>query len=630
MANSSLGLTIGISTELATKLRQGSLVAPPEETAVEVVAKESLDHDALPGISIHLEKLIGYQPADSNEVESIQHQLVAAMWTRYQQTTSDGQLTVSSDTDQPPPDFDRHVMEFFETGVARYEESPKHQEGHLILRYPTQLQSPVTGERILTQTLVKQIQQQEQQPHEFIAKLWLYLRQCSRPLFWKRDMAQELTLLVREEQARLDYEEWTASTRQAKLDNLYSIRETLVHQVELAKSKVERLEEQRDIQVDEEMEPFRRKVHQHASPDAFGSSELSFPEEFQWLGLTDQPVLDDEDDWGLTEESNDEHESCNSTRSDELADESSANDDDEIDLVVVTELDVLDGHQSEPKSLSKETEPVPAPTTTVHNMAEQEFAEGDGATKPSLSLPFQQRKNRREKSKQRKRQQQKAAEQKARQLQLQRMEEGLRSKLTSNELILAQTMHNALSQKMEKIEELLDSLQDEVWQAEEEREQPADSAKATDNTDKQTLSLLDQVLAMILGATPIPDGKAPAEHFHFMQSEHKSIVQAWKAHFGRLPPPAMASSDQVAQDLSEQPLSSKDHREELGIVDNDGDNWEEVEDWDTLLDGKKKEPTSKQVANTILNAKTNPKRDLPGPKLVGLRPGGRVVRRSQD
>lgn len=677
MANSSLGLTIGIPPDLAKKLRQQSsssnaVEEPPIPHELSSSKHHPMDKNGgedatglvIPCISIHLEKLIGYQPSDAEELLSIQHQLLSAMWTRYHQTTSDGQPT--SDMDQPPPDFDRQVMDFFETGVARYIESPHPlQEGRLILRYPLYLQSPVTGERISTDQLVQQIPSLP--PLDFLTNLWQYLRLCSQSLFWKRDMAAELTLLIREEQARLDYQEWTESKRQAKLDHLYSIRETLVHQVELAKSKVEVLEEQREIQVDEAMEPVRRNVHKKTSIDTFGTSDLSFPDEFQWLGLTDRATTKNDDnddiDWGLGAEysDNDDHGSYTSGRSDdELADESSTNDyseNDDNENDITTERGSVEGQkelQSFPSTLESKVDTnlkgEHASTSSTNDIGEDTppTSRGDEKTQPSLSLPFQRRKKRREKLKQRKRQEQKAAEQKAQKQKLQSFEADLRNKFTSKELILAQTMHNALSEKMKKIEELLDSLQDEVWQAEEEAEhdqqqQPSDGVNASaTRISKPTFSLLDQVLAMILGATPIPDGKSPTEHFQSMQKEHETIVQAWEAHFGRLPPPATGTttSAQAAVETFEKPLSSKDHRDKLGIVDNDGDDWEAIEDWDNLLDEKKmvasgKSSTQSQLrANDVSqqsrNSNTSTEVEIPPPKLVGLRPGGRVVRPNQD
>ena len=220
------------------------------------------------------------------------------------------------------------------------------------------------------------------------------------------------------------------------------------------------------------------------------------------------------------------------------------------------------------------------------------------------------------------------------------MEEDLRIKFTTNELILAQTMRNALTDKLEKIEELLDSLQDEVWQAEEEAEQqsPGETVVAGDKNGEQ-FSLLDQVLAMILGATPMSDGKSPAEHFQCMQSEHQSIVQAWKAHFGRLPPPATNSTGKSSEkELSERPLSSKEQRQLLGINDNDCDDWDAVENWDSIL-GKTKDdkttmsissaptvPSHSAIATANLHDKAHTKVETAAPKLVGLRPGGRAIR----
>jgi hypothetical protein len=661
MASSSLGLTIGISPDMARKLRQES--AEPEEpsslSALEAISSKqpldsskTKDDEDLPCISIHLEGLIGYQPSDSDELDSIRSQLVEAMWTSYQQTSSDGQ-PISSESErlsQPPPDFDRQVMEFFESGVARYEESLNHDnEGYLSIRYPAYLQSPVTGERISTRKIVAEIQQKEPDSLEFASKLWKYLRECSMTLFWKRNMAAELALLVREEQARLDYQEWTESKRQSKLDNLYSIRETLVHQVDLAKSKMELLEEERNAQVEGAMEPFRRKVQQRQqdSLDAFGTTELSFPDEFQWLGLRDEPLVDEGDDWGIKSDNeeddcSDDDGSYDSVASNELADESSVNDDTEVvaESPIVNPLESALADIQEMESVQVQ---VPAQDDgTTHAASTEEKAEPE----PELSIPFQKRKERREKSKRRKRHESKTAEQRARQEQLQKLEDELRSKLTSKELIFAQTMNNALTEKMTKIEELLDSLQDEVWQAEEESEEQSKSGKTDLPPGGEfAFSLLDQVLAMIFGATPMHDGKSPEEHYTFMQNEHKVIVAAWEAHFGRLPPPTVGSSSSgpsTQETTKEELLTSKEHRKELGIAENDDDDWEAVENWDDLLDDKKtltgeddsnsKPPSAKDSPEQSKDttAKSAKSEKPPAPKLVGLRPGGSVVRPSHN
>lgn len=690
MSQSSLGLTIGIPPNVAETLRQQpslssttkgpfpSLTNPNGETKNESSSSSSSSSPPLdttkelPAIAIQIEKLIGYQPSDNEELRTIQLQLVQAMWTRYQQTTSDGSVQVPiSQIDHhqpPPPDFDRQVMEFFDTGVARYTETPVDvpREGYLILPYPPCLQCPVTGELISTRKILHHIQQ-KQPPLEFVTKLWTYLKHCSRPLLWKRDMATELSLLIREEQARLEYQDWTESKRQAKLDNLYSVRETLVHQVEVATTKVERLEELREIQLEEAMVPFRRKICPTTSLETFGSTELAFPDEFQWLGLKGDNILDEDDDWGQDYDSDGEY-SNDSREDNDLAsdDEYTANqveDDQDGDLVPGSDDSENDLGARDDNHLSLPTEPpsidsIPKPllqaeektTLELPNVSTEEHQDttlpGESAeAKHSLTAAFQRRKKKREKANRRKKEEEKAIKLRAKQQEYKRLEEEMRSKLTSNELILAQTMRNALSEKLEKIEELLDSLQDEVWQAEEEAELQSPNETDRVSESHEHFSLLDQVLAMILGATPMPDEKSPAEHFQFMQSEHQSLVQAWKTHFGRLPPPATAtnSAGNLEKELFERPLSSKEHRQLLGISDNDCDDWDAVENWDSMLDDTKKNshkasrsipsaqsvPSPSTTATPNLNNEAHTKVETAPPKLVGLRPGGRVVRPKQ-
>ena len=667
--------------------------------------KKQQKHQQLPCISIHLERLMGYQPRSQGDVddeelqeelESIRSQLIEAMWTRYQDSTSDGYETAATDrTTHPPPDFDVQAMEFFETGVARYEEndvddedaeaaaaaaaaasgtsiSRDYSNGRLKISYPPYLQSPVTGERFSTRDIVQQITQQphhnnqqpvdSQQLNVVVNTVWKYLRQCSRPLLWKRDMSRELSRLIQEEQARLDYQEWTETKRQPKLDHLYSVRETLVHQVDLAKEKVELLEEERDLQVREAMELLRRQVEASTknsrnkdSMEAFGTTELSFPDEFQWLGLRDEPV-DEKDDWGLSSSGQVSDDSYGSNDGSEADWEISDNHDQlEEPSVFLSGDDDIDGQTEFP--LEEFTSPaigtVPMPTveemeTELGDLSKQDqrTTQDSDDAQQTLSLPFQKRKQRREQSKRRKRKERQTAEQKAQLEKLQKMEEGLRSQLTNNELILAQTMHNALTEKMTKIEDLLNSLQDEVWQAEEETEGNDSQTHQDKDTTDPAFSLLDQVLAMILGATPIPDETNPAKHYERMQQEHQAIVQAWKAHFGRLPTPTTGSSERPSTSDSsppDAPLSSQEYRKELGISENDGDDdWEAVKDWDDLLNDKasnaNKSPSGAKVP-TEKSKKENPKKastesvgnqNPPGPKLVGLRPGGRALRPSQS
>jgi hypothetical protein len=396
--------------------------------------------------------------------------------------------------------------------------------------------------------------------------------------------------------------------------------------------------------------------------ETFGSTELSFPDEFQWLGLKDDHVHndDDDDDWGQDYDSYEEYSYDSRETDDRASDESSVDEvvDNELDDGFAASVDDVENDSGarndvdfrlpiESKPVDSVEEPLMdadqapnlSPTnTTTEEKPDTTTSVEETTAKHSLTAAFQRRKKKREKARRRKKEEEKAKEQRAKQQELKRLEEETRMKFTSQELILAQTMRNALSEKLEKIEELLDSLQDEVWQAEEEAEQESPSENDKSNDKGEQFSLLDQVLAMILGATPMSDEKSPAEHFQFMQKEHQSIVQAWKAHFGRLPPPATNSTSHSDKEIPERPLSSKEHRQLLGITDNDCDDWDAVENWDSILDETNKNkkittsgsapsvPSQSTIATPGLQNKTHIKVETAPPKLVGLRPGGRAIR----
>jgi len=92
--------------------------------------------------------------------------------------------------------------------------------------------------------------------------------------------------------------------------------------------------------------------------------------------------------------------------------------------------------------------------------------------------------------------------------------------------------------KVKDVEELLENLQEEEWAAEEEAEAAAEreEQEQLEEQNKKELSLLDQILAMILGALPMePGSKDKERHFRYVKDEHEFIVNGWKEHFGRLP-----------------------------------------------------------------------------------------------
>lgn len=200
-----------------------------------------------------------------------------------------------------------------------------------------------------------------------------------------------------------------------------------------------------------------------------------------------------------------------------------------------------------------------------------------------------------------------------------REELALRERLTSPELRLSLALRDSLKTKLAQIDSLLESLQEEEWEDEEEGVVRPEHVDTKDKS-RDKPSLLDQILAMILGSIPPPMDVSSEEHMGWQKEQHRSIVADWFAHFGRLPDPLLeqVADDQASRQESElekhavaqnQVILTKkaDLRESLGLD-------EVVENWDeeSLVDecGRCSERQSSSVPT-------------PPPK-VGLRPGGTV------
>jgi hypothetical protein len=137
---------------------------------------------------------------------------------------------------------------------------------------------------------------------------------------------------------------------------------------------------------------------------------------------------------------------------------------------------------------------------------------------------------------------------------------------------------------------------------------------------------LDQIHAMILGAT-LPSGDIPIEsHVQKLQDEHLAIVLTWKDYFGRLPPPATAPSaasfgDASGSEMIQKPPIEQEElpgerteaiRQIFGIVDNEIDDWE-----DEAGEEQGQQAIEAEAPNEVrIKAKPAVK--------AGLRPGGRL------
>lgn len=131
------------------------------------------------------------------------------------------------------------------------------------------------------------------------------------------------------------------------------------------------------------------------------------------------------------------------------------------------------------------------------------------------------------------------------------VENSVLEECTSSALRVAMAKAAALKKKLVEVDDLLESLQDEEW------------AEADDEVDSNQLmyphprdSLLMPILAMVLGSCEMQPTS--------LIQEHRDIVEAWEAFFGRLPPiPPKGPKKDI-------------DRENFGLVDNDGD-WEDLD-----------------------------------------------------
>jgi hypothetical protein len=118
------------------------------------------------------------------------------------------------------------------------------------------------------------------------------------------------------------------------------------------------------------------------------------------------------------------------------------------------------------------------------------------------------------------------------------------------------------------------------------------------------MSLLDQVLAMILGALPkeCSGSKTDEEHFGYVKEEHATLVKHWVETFGRLPT-SFAEDEQdkrlvnepkrwddgfPSEKKSPSPSKQQSAHKDITFIGNEENNWEDMEysDWDALLHTK--------------------------------------------
>jgi hypothetical protein len=600
---------------------------------------------SLPVVLVDLERLVGYQPSSAEEVELLRAQVHTALWG----SSDEAAVTVSNPQEQeggdgePEPDeddlqlasqFDERAANLFENGIARHSDTSQvlpnaellpNADGtydfdnslrFVSMEYPAYVcQGNGANPPVVMNTA--RVWKLLLQPHSIavVDRLLRHLCSCSRSLLWKDSMRVEvLNLAAFEEDFRIRRNQsselnlWKTARRKEQLDKLYTVRETFEHQIEIARQRLVTLEKERDDKAALEIRRRRLERGEDLGLEAFDFASTVFA---FTSGLGNGNML------GLDEEDEDDALDGNFDPPDEERDDYSDEDGYEVDK---------SGDDGDDDDHDEDADPVVAVNSDVGNLP---IPSQGGQSKRRRQAAVRKRRHRLEEAA-------KEAEHRSKLDAAKEEEKHMREKCTTQELKMAVAVVHSLEGRMEEVEALLESLQDEEWVDEEEGvdsltpEQRMAEGATGQQPKKDDLTLLDQILAMILGATLPPSGDIPIEsHVQKLQDEHVAIVLTWKDHFGRLPPlatsPAAASFGDTSESemIQKVPIEQEEipgerteaMRQIFGIVDNEIDDWE---DEAGEVQGQEQQAVeAKAPAEVRIKATSAP------PK-AGLRPGGRL------
>lgn len=587
-------------------LREGSESEDESSSDVkEDVTEDEADDDeddaslspppSLPVVVVNLERLCGYLPSTAEEAQQLQLQVEKALL----QDDDDGVLDSNAPTQQDnlSRNFEERTAELFEMGTAFHgDTSVAYSSFSLaVVSYPEYLCRASRTDRELHLVMEtahewKRLLRSHSIP--VVNRIMGHLVGCSRPLSWKVDMNDELRALARNEQAQANYQKrqsaltlWRTQRRRERLDKLYQVRETFAFRLETTRGKLAALEEERDEKAAQEL---RRRVVERGQPGGFEALDFettifAFPTD-DALGLPKFPPVSGDSSSSASEYSGSGYES----------------DDPDSSSVPISDI------------VSNASTPI---TSAERVQARRKKA----AQKHRRKLAAQE-------------QMAKQALENEKVAQARTQEERAKEKFTTPKLLKAQAVVNSLEDRLHQVDDLLESLQEEEWADEEEGifQDTIEDSATTGVMERQEMSLLDQILAMILGSLPRGQESSEKEHYDYVQKEHFEIIEQWRDHFGRLPASLGSPVDQVEAGMEEMAITTEqmapslcesveavatersalELRQSLGIEDNDAtDNWDDVADWDELFPSHE---ASEELASS--------------PPKGALRPGGRVMR----
>ncbi|KAL7475171.1 hypothetical protein ACHAW6_001096, partial [Cyclotella cf. meneghiniana] len=422
-------------------------------------------------------------------------------------------------------------------------------------------------------------------PLPVMQRLLVHLRNTSRSLRWKVEMHEQLRLLAIEEHAEMvrrlenrEYEEWKG-VRKERLEKLYEVRETFLLRVDLARDRYEKLVRERERRVAVEMRRRRGDTWQQSKKVEDETLDDKKSDAFDQYNGYDY----DDDGWGgaIPEDEivgNDADNVMNIM----YGQDSQAVDDDDDDDDYNEEWSPV-GMSVVVKQSSKSAACYENLTSNVAPECETNKTLDHAKDSIHKLQPITIDDNAQRKSKRLEKSKNQATDHNA----IAKEEELVREMLKTNDERIAEAMLRNLQGRLDGVDNLLENLQEEEWADEENDEEQDDSKhKIEEETpDPSEMTLLDQILAMILGALSmaISGAACKEEHFRYIKEEHKSITDEWKETFGRLPP-SYPAEDEIVLNANSNKICDAESlsKEKLSAICNDSKDWDEV-DWDALV-----------------------------------------------
>jgi len=505
----------------------------------------------MPLLLINLEKLCGYKPSTSEEVENLKEQLLEALVGSasnyegsYEDEIGDGfslefiersselfdsEIAIHSDTKESVslPSITGSCKRIDSKPTEHFDEIMS----QITIPYPKFLTVPsqevANKDSHKSMKLTSRVWKEIMHPHKIaiVDRILKLLSKCSRDLLWKWLMSSEIRHMAKGEQQKKvkqmkkkELEVWRRETRPAELEKLYQVRETFEFRLEQAREQYDKLVLKREVRVQQELQKEKEK--------GSGSGGVAG---LDWDAKVTFAVRNDDKSILSKEELKED----DIVFSDDSYHDMAEDEYEEEEPVDGSLLEVYDTNSSSDEAL--ESKPVKNLTGPLDSISGKAMSTLD--RKKRRALASSKRMRRKIES-----QKHKSNFEEVRNMTIAAHDEEHKMRqlcISLDEKKALATLTN-LEDRLIGVDKLLDRLQEEAWEDEEEGhlDEPSNSreddilSEVNLTHEKEKLSILDQILAMILGSLPATRFISTEEHFKFLKEEHETIVLNWKKDFG--------------------------------------------------------------------------------------------------